>query len=169
MMEGYAKLLAPLGYVCFVIDYRLVPDDPIPEIDPDADGLQNYELILTDAGLDRLALVRTEMGLPLLTKEDSLVLWNGILAGAEDTKKAVEHVRASAEKYGIDPDRIALGGHSAGAGNTLNAAFGLKAEVAAIFPLSPAVLGFDMKEVLDSPDFPPMLLMTSQNDLGAVL
>ena len=169
MMEGYAKLLAPKGYVCFVIEYRLVPDNPIPTIAPDNDGLQDHRLVVTDAGLDRLALVRTEMGLPLLTKEDSLVLWNGILAGAEDTKMAVRHVRDSADKYGIDPDRIALGGHSAGAGNTLNAAFGLKAEVAAIFPLSPAVLGFDMSKILNSPDFPPMLLMTAQYDLGAVL
>ena len=169
MMEGYAKLLAPMGYVCFVIEYRLVPDNPIPALAVDADGLQDYRKILTDAGLDRLALVRTEMGLPLLTKDDSLVLWSGILAGAEDTKKAVDHVRGSANKYGIDPARIALGGHSAGAGNTLNAAFGLKADVAAIFPLSPSVLGFDMAKILNSPDFPPMLLMTSQNDLGAVL
>jgi len=169
MMEGYARLLTPIGYVCFVIDYRLVPDNPIPAMEPDAEGLQNHELILTDEGLDRLSLVRGEMGLPLLTKEDSLVLWNGILAGAEDVKLAVDHVKASANKYGIDPERVALGGHSAGAGNTLNAAYGLQADVAAIFPLSPAVLGFNMEQILESGNFPPMLLMTSQNDLGAVL
>lgn len=169
MMEDYAQMLAPLGYVCFVIEYRLVPDNPVPEMAPDAEGLQRHELIMTDAAMDRLTLVRTEMELPLLTKDDSLVLWNGILAGAEDVKKAVTYVRRSAAKYGVNPDRIALGGHSAGAGNTLNAAFGLKAKVAAIFPLSPAVIGFDMKKVIDSPDFPPMLLLTAQNDLGAVL
>jgi len=169
MMEGYARLLAPLGYVCFIIEYRLVPDNPVPTMAPDADGLQDHRLILTDAGLDRLSLVRTEMNLPLLTADDSLVLWNGILAGAEDTNMAVTHVRDSAQKYGIDPDRIALGGHSAGAGNTINAAYGLNAKVAAFFPLSPAVIGFDMQQVIDSPDFPPMLLMASQNDLGAVL
>jgi len=169
MMEDYAQMLAPLGYVCFVIEYRLVPDNPVPDIAPDAEGLQRYELILTDAGIERLTLVRSEMGLSLLTKDDSLVLWNGILAGAEDVKKVVDHVRNSADKFGVDPDRIALGGHSAGAGNTLNAAFGLKADVAAIFPMSPAVIGFDMTQVVDSPGLPPMLLLTAQNDLGAVL
>ena len=65
MMEGYARLLAPLGYVCFIIEYRLVPDNPVPTMAPDTEGLQDHELILTDAGLDRLALVRTEMNLPL--------------------------------------------------------------------------------------------------------
>jgi acetyl esterase/lipase len=169
MMEDYARMLAPLGYVCFVIEYRLVPDNPVPDIAPDAEGLQKYELILTDAGIERLTLVRSEMGLSLLTKDDSLILWNGILAGAEDVKKAVDHVRNSADKFGVDSDRIALGGHSAGVGNTLNAAFGLKADVAAIFPMSPAVIGFDMTKVVHSQDLPPMLLLTAQNDLGAVL
>ena len=169
MMEDYARMLAPLGYVCFVIEYRLVPDNPVPDIASDAEGLQRYEKILTDAGIERLTLVRGEMGLPLLTKDDSLILWNGILAGAEDVKKAVDHVRHSADKFGVDPNRIALGGHSAGAGNTLNAAFGLKADVAAIFPMSPAVIGFDMTQVVNSPSLPPMLLLTAQNDLGAVL
>jgi len=169
MMEDYAKILAPLGYVCFVIEYRLVPDNPVPEIEPNAEGLQRYEQILTDAGIERLTLVRSEMGLSVLTKDDSLILWNGILAGAEDVKMAIDFVRSSSETFGVDPDRIALGGHSAGAGNTLNAAYGLKADVAAIFPMSPAVIGFDMDEVVDSPDLPPMLLLASQNDLGAVL
>ena len=169
MMEDYARMLAPLGYVCFVIEYRLIPDNPVPDLAPDAVGLQNYERILTDAAMERLTLVRSEMGLPLLTRDDSLVAWNGILAAAEDVKKAVDYVQSSAEQFGVDRDRIALGGHSAGAGSTLNAAYGLKADVAAIFPMSPAVIGFDMKQVIDSPDLPPMLLLTSQFDLGAVL
>jgi len=169
MMEGYARLLAPLGYVCFIIEYRLVPDNPVPTMAPDAEGLQDHKLILTAAAMDRLSLVRSEMNLSLLTTDDSLVVWNGVLAGAEDTNMAVTHVRDSAQKYGIDPERIALGGHSAGAGNTLNAAYGLNAKVAAIFPLSPPVMGFNMQQVIDSPDFPPMLLMLGQNDLGVVL
>ena len=168
MMEGYARLLAPLGYVCFIIEYRLVPDNPVPTMALDTEGLQDHELILTDAAMDRLTLVRTEMNLPVLTTDDSLIVWNGVLAGAEDTNLAVTHVRDSAQKYGIDPDRIALGGHSAGAGNTLNVAYGLNAKVAAFFPLSPPVMGFDMRQVIDSPDFPPMLLMVGQNDLGVV-
>lgn len=169
MMEDYARLLAPLGYVCFVVEYRLVPDNPLPDIAADAKGLQNYKRILTDSAIERLTLVRSEMELSMLTKEDSLILWNGILAGAEDVKKAVDFVRSSVDTFGIDPKRIALGGHSAGAGNTLNAAFGLKADVAAIFPMSPAVIGYDMAQVLDSSNLPPMLLLEGQNDLGVVM
>lgn len=68
----------------------------------------------------------------------------------------------------VDPERIAMGGHSTGATTTLNAAYGLKSNVAAIFPLSPPVVGFDMQKVINSDKLPPILLVVSQNDEPAV-
>ncbi|MGD8719125.1 MAG: alpha/beta hydrolase [Candidatus Zixiibacteriota bacterium] len=167
-MEDYARLLTPQGYVCFVVSYRLIPENPVPDMSSDAEGLQTYNELITDAGLARTNLVRGFMGLPLVSEANLQVLWNGVLSAAEDINKAISHVRDSAEEYGIDPERVAVGGHSAGATTTLNAVYGLKAPVAAIFPLSPAVSGFDMKKAVDSPELPPMLLVVSQNDEPAV-
>ncbi|MFK8049494.1 MAG: alpha/beta hydrolase [Halioglobus sp.] len=167
-MEDYARLLSPLGYVCFVVDYRLIPENPVPEMAPDSEELQPYAQALTQAGLKRTNFARSRMGLPPFKESERLKIWNGVLSAAEDLHKVVHHVRGSAEVYGIDPQRIALGGHSAGAATVLNAAYGLKSPVKAIFPLSPPVLGFDMKKVIDSPDLPPMLLISSQNDEQAV-
>jgi BD-FAE len=118
MMEDYARMLAPLGYVCFalrIVSFPIILCRISPLMQKDCKTINS---VLTDAGIERLTLVRGEMGLSLLTKDDSLILWNGILAGAEDVKKAVDHVRHSADKFGVDPNRIALGGHSAGAGNS---------------------------------------------------
>jgi hypothetical protein len=41
--EDWARLLTPLGYVCFVIDYRLVPELPIPKTDMEADNIQDFK------------------------------------------------------------------------------------------------------------------------------
>ncbi len=66
-------------------------------------------------------------------------------AAFQDTCDAVRWVRKNAEKYDIDPDRIAIGGVSAGAFNALNTAFcddkltGPDAEVAAVISLMGAI------------------------------
>jgi acetyl esterase/lipase len=109
------------------------------------------------------------MGLPELADDERIVVWNAAMAGAEDTAKAVEFVRANAAKFGVDSDKIALGGHSAGGGNVLNAAFGLNAPVAAVFPLSPPALIFDTADVMARDDLPPTLLVIAQYDLEAIL
>lgn len=168
-MEDYARLLAPLGYVCFVIEYRLAPEYPQPDTRPDAPNLVDLDKYLTPSGLDRVNFAREAMGLPHLPWEEAIVVWNAAMAGAEDTNKAIEYVRANAATYNIDPTKIALGGHSAGGGNTLNATFGLKAPVAAIFPLSPPGMLFRKSKVMQGEGLPPTLLMVSQNDLPVIL
>jgi len=47
----------------------------------------------------------------------------GMHAGFRDTKAAVRWVRAHAEQFGIDPNRIGAWGHSAGAYNVIAAAY----------------------------------------------
>ncbi len=168
-MEDYARLLAPLGYVCFVIEYRLAPELPQPETRPDAPNLVDPDKYLTPAGLERVNFAREAMGLPALPWDQAIVVWNSAMAGAEDTRKAIEHVRSNSADYNVDPTKIALGGHSAGGGNTLNATFGLKAPVAAIFPLSPPGMLFRKRETIVGADLPPTLLLVSQNDLPVIL
>lgn len=167
-MEDYARLLAPLGYVCFVIEYRLIPEMPVPKLKPNAAGMQDYRTAITPEGIARVNYARRAMGLSEIGDDEKLVLWNGPLAAAEDTYLAVSNIRERAAEFGIDPERIALGGHSAGGASALNAAYGLNAPVAAVFPMSPGLVGFDLSQVIDRDSLPPMLLLTSQNDEPAV-
>ncbi len=168
-MEDYAQLLAPLGYVCFVIEYRLAPEYPQPETPPDAPNLVDPDTYLSPAGLDRVNFAREAMGLPALPWDEAIVVWNSAMAGAEDTVKAVAYVQANAAELNVDPERIALDGHSAGGSNTLNATFGMGAPVAAIFPLSPPGMLFRKRETIVGAGLPPTLLMVSQNDLPVIL
>ena len=91
------------------------------------------------------------------------------MAAAEDTAKAVDFVRANADRYSVNPDKIAMGGHSAGGGNVMNVAIGLNAPVAAAFPLSPPASMFDMVKVMADHEPPPMMVAISQNDVAATL
>lgn len=57
-MEDYARLLTPLGYVTFVIEYRLAPELPEPTMALDVDWVLTMEEDLTDAGMRLSALPR---------------------------------------------------------------------------------------------------------------
>ncbi len=168
-MQDYAKLLAPLGYVCFVIEYRLVPEGPVPGPTPDPTLLQPLQQEIPAAALARTNFARRAMGLSELTKNDGLILGQGVLSAAQDLDKAVAKIRASASDYGVDPERIALGGHSAGATTVLNAAYGIKSPVRAVFSLSPAVVGYKFAKTIDSPELPALLILMAQFDLDAML
>jgi len=74
----FAGQVADAGYVCYLIDYRLLGDMP-PPVPADK--------TLEDAA--RAAFV--------------------------DAKVALRHVRATADVYGVDPNRVAVMGESAGA------------------------------------------------------
>ena len=169
-MEDYAHLLTPLGYVVFVIEYRLAPELPEPEMALDADWVVTIEEDLTDAGMRRVNFARGSLGLgPLEGEEGKVVVWKTILSAAEDLEKAVNFVRSSSERFGIDPERIALGGHSAGAATVINAAHGLDAPVTAIFPLSPPLSAIDLSKTVTTADETPTLHVISQYDEPAVL
>lgn len=168
-MEDYARLLAPLGYVCFVIEYRLSPELPIPSVGLDTDGLIPLDEAVSDVGLSRLNFARASEGLPPVSANEKDIVWNSIMVGAEDMAKAIQFVRDNAERWTVNPDRIAAGGHSAGGGNTLNATYGLKAPVSAIFPMSPPTMLFDPSQMITEADIPPVLWFVSQYDVGVSL
>ena len=84
----FADALASRGYVCFLIDYRVLGNNPPPAPE---------DLQLVDLGGFRLGI------------EDA------VRAAFVDTKTALRHIRAFAADYGVDPERIAVFGESAGA------------------------------------------------------
>jgi len=168
-MEDYARLLAPLGYNVYVIEYRLAPELPEPETHLDAEWLLPMHEDITDAGMRRVNFARSSMGLgPLEGDEGKTVVWKTILSAAEDLNKAIKYVKTSADTYNTDSSKIAVGGHSAGAATIINTTFGLNAPVQAIFPLSPPVSAIDTK-VITSKNITPTLLIMSQNDEPAVM
>lgn len=92
-IAGYLQRMARRGYAMATISYRLRPDGT-PGSKP------NQDLIVE----------------ALLGESDTL------RDAQHDMQGAVRFLRANATQYGIDPDRIAVGGSSAGAVTALQAA-----------------------------------------------
>ncbi|MBW2266945.1 MAG: alpha/beta hydrolase [Deltaproteobacteria bacterium] len=86
-------------------------------------------------------------------------------AAIEDAANAVRWMRANAVSYGIDPDRIAIGGYSAGAVTALGAAYGehgADAEVQAVMSLSGAMYG--QESWIDAGEA-PLIMIHGTDDL----
>jgi len=101
-LVNLAAKLSQAGFVCFLIDYRLAPEPP-----PAPEDIEIPESIL--------ALELPELQLTLLLAAAH--------AASVDTRAAIRHVRANAEAYGVNPDRIAVLGESAGAFAALAAGY----------------------------------------------
>lgn len=153
-MHEYAAEFAKRGYVCVSIDYRKILDDP------DGTGL------LSTAGADISGLVTSVQALisGSVTVPDDQVR-RAIEAGAADTKKAIDWMVANAATYGIDPNRIAVGGYSAGAFNAIWAAYAADAPVAAVFSNSGGIGSSANTAFIDSPSNPPILIFHGDADL----
>jgi len=165
-MGDYCRKLASLGYVCFAIDYRLATELPVLSMtgysEADLD-MKSFETVIPQVNH-----VRQSMGLSILDPkkpEDIQFARDFVLSAAEDLNNAVTFVRNSAQQYNIDPDRIVLGGFSAGAITSWNVAQGMDAPVAGVFTLSGASVGFDITKVLTA-DSPPSLLFLGEYDLA---
>lgn len=165
----YCKKFASMGYVCFAISYRMGTQYPIPSYD----GYKASDLNMDRLNilLDQVNLVRKGMNLEALdmsNQEDKEFMSNAVLSAAEDLRTAISYVRTNAEVYNIDPNRIVLGGFSAGAVTSLNVAYGMKTPVSGIFMLSGLDVGFDIPKLMTS-DAPPILMFLGQYDLtGAI-
>ncbi len=170
-MGSYCRRFAARGYTCFAIEYRLTPEVPVPS----GEGYQ-ADLIDPDSLLPLLPQanhIRETMDLPLLDfsiPEQEKTMVDGVISAAEDLRKAVLHIRDSAVTYNIDPNRVVLGGFSAGAVTSWNVAHGMGVPVSGVFLLSGTDAGFDVnKSVTASSDRPPILMFMGQYDLPGAL
>jgi acetyl esterase/lipase len=87
-----------------------------------------------------------------------------MLAAREDLARAVEYVLANSKSYGIDPDRLAVGGGSAGAITALLATYGedrLEQRPGAVVSLWGGMYG---QERAIKPGDPPVLLVHGTAD-----
>lgn len=168
-MGDYCRTMASRGYVCFAIDYRLTPEGPVPSMSgytEDDIDMATFRYIVPQVNA-----VRNEMGLKAIDFNDpqgAKLIRDAVLSAAEDLRMAVEHVRKSAKRYNIDPDRIVVGGFSAGGITSWNVAHGMGAPVGGAFLLSGGNIGLDGTKSVTA-DSPPILLFLAENDLNGAL
>lgn len=168
--EDFARLLAPLGYVVFVVEYRLATDNPEPILQPGDPNLRDVDDFITPAFMEATTRARLSMGLdPLEGEEGKLFLWKACIAAAEDVKMALDFIIDHAGDFNVDPERIAIGGHSAGGATTLNVGLGLQGRVAALFALSGTEIAFEHDAVANFDKLPASLIVASENDWDAIL
>lgn len=156
----YCLRFARRGYVACAIDYRLVPEDPDPGPTP---------VVMSPARIptSRVDFVRRAMNLPPATSD---MLWRGIEAASDDMAAATRFVRRQSAPWGLDPERIAIGGFSAGARTALNAAFGEKVPVAAVVSLSGFMDELDLRRHVEpGTRGPAVLIVHAENDLDYVV
>ncbi len=156
-ISEYCARFARRGFVACSIDYRLVPEDPVPGDTP----------VLSDPGAvprSRVDVVRGILGLPPATTDQ---LARGIEAATDDMAAAFRFVATQAPAWHIDPARIAIGGFSAGARIALNAAYAEGIAPAAVVALSGYMDTADLVRHV-RPGGPPALLVSSENDLDYI-
>jgi dienelactone hydrolase len=158
-ISEYCREFARRGYVCFAIDYRLMPEAPDPGITP-------TWISGTSINVDRANFVRDLLGLPPCTQE---MMIDEIEAATDDVSTAVEFVHSRCHDMMIDPDRIALGGFSAGATIAINSAFAQSAQVAAVFALSGRMSIESAQTYVPDAQRPSLLMVFGESDLAGTL
>jgi dienelactone hydrolase len=114
----------------------------------------------------RIDWVRERLGLPPATDEEVL---DGVEAVYADVADAFRHIHAHAARWGIDAERMAIGGFSAGALASCYAVFALGVPAAAIVSLSGGMDAGDADHyVHGARGLPPLLLFTGERDLPSV-
>jgi acetyl esterase/lipase len=121
----YCRRFAARGYVCFSIEYRLTQSDPHPGFTPTL----GPESVPTS----RIDVVRKILDLPPATSE---MLRCAQEAAIDDITTAYRFVVGEAVAFGIGPERVAIGGFSAGGRMASTAALAEAISPAAVVALS---------------------------------
>lgn len=166
-MGDWCQALAAAGYVCLSIEYRLMPEDPALPAGLDPAILMPKAMLKDPVATARIDVIRGRMGLPLLDDTSREQLWNTVFAAAQDLGTAVSYARSHAAELGIDPERIAVGGFSAGGASAVNLAYGFGAPIKAVVSFSGGMGGFNLAKSAKA-GMPPALVITGQNDLEGV-
>jgi acetyl esterase/lipase len=158
-VHEYCERFAARGYACFSIGYRLVQEHPAPASLP----IKRNRLAVER---DRIDYVRGLLGLPPATHDELL---HGTEGAFTDVADAFAFVRANARRWGIDADRMAIGGFSAGGFASAYAAYAMGSGAAAVVALSSAMDAVDAEYYLHGArGLPPLLLFVSEHDLPSI-
>lgn len=158
-VHEYCERFAARGYACFSVGYRLTQERPAPQPRPIKGDRQELHRSRTD-------YVRTLLGLPPATPEELL---NGMEAVWADVAAAFAFVRTNAARWGIDTDRMAIGGFSAGAVASVYAAYALGQPAAAVVCLSGGMSPEDVEHYLHGGrGMPPLLMFHGEHDLPTI-
>lgn len=158
-ISEYCREFARRGYVCFAVDYRLMPETPDP-------GTTPTWISGTSVNVDRANFVRNLLGLDPCTQE---MMIDSVEAATDDVTAAVAFVRSRCHALMIDPGRIALGGFSSGATSAINAAYAESAPVAAVVALSGRMSIQAAESYIHDARQPPLLMVFGENDLPGTL
>lgn len=147
--EGYdmARWLTERGITAFVLKYRLGRT-------PDADA--DLEAFRTELQSNLAASRKAGKDGPI-----SKQMWEFAVA---DGSQAIRWVRENAEKYGVDPGKIGIGGFSAGGAVTLGATLQFDAASRPDF----SVPVYPPYRDLTVPENPPPMFLTISDDDGSV-
>jgi predicted esterase len=159
-VSDYCREFARRGYVCFSIDYRLMQEAPDPGVTPTM-------LPGPPLNLDRIDYVRSLLGLHPCTQQ---MMADEIEAATDDMSNAVAFVRSRSFAFGVDVNRIAIGGFSAGAIVALNSALAERTPTAAVVALSGRIsLATAETCISGAPGEPPILMFIGECDLPVML
>lgn len=155
-VSAWCHAFARRGYCAFSIDYRLTQEDPDPGTTP----------VVSDANevpRSRVDYVRGLLGLGPSTPE---MMRDAIEAACDDLGAAFDFVRSQADRFRVDPARIAIGGFSAGARMALYTAYVQRVPAAAVLALSGYMTLRDLQtHVTRARPLPPVCLVSGENDL----
>jgi dienelactone hydrolase len=158
-VHEYCERFAARGYVCFSVGYRLTQELAPPQALPIKRNRQELHR-------GRIDFVRDLLGLPPASPEELL---HGVEGAWSDVASAFKFIHANAARWSIDPERIAMGGFSAGGFASAYAAYALGVPAAAIVCLSS---GMDPEDadyyVHGGRGQPPVLLFSGEHDLPSI-
>lgn len=146
-----AEAAAQAGFAVVAIDYRHIDDNP------------RLSERVKDGLADEIGVVRSKI-LQRSARGDQAV---AALAAAEDTAAAMGWIMAQADRYGLNADKVALFGSSAGAVTALALAYGAD-ELRFDLPMAIAgVVGFQgrLPDLLDiAPGDAPLMIVHGTED-----